>query len=72
MSEQTPLLRRLPGLEPAKPMTHVEALELDRLPEHLFVQGGVSSDSNSRKRCGARKLCFSSADHLWREAKIQT
>ncbi len=30
----------LPGLAEAKPMTHVEALELDRLPEHLIVMGG--------------------------------
>lgn len=28
------------GLAEAKPMTHVEALELDRLPEHLIVLGG--------------------------------
>jgi pyruvate/2-oxoglutarate dehydrogenase complex dihydrolipoamide dehydrogenase (E3) component len=30
----------IPGLEAAKPMTHVEALELDRLPKHLFILGG--------------------------------
>ncbi len=30
----------LPGLAEAKPMTHVEALELERLPEHLIVLGG--------------------------------
>ena len=30
----------IPGLVAAKPMTHVEALELDRLPEHLVVLGG--------------------------------
>src|SRR5689334_9922255 len=30
----------LPGLAEAKPMTHVEALELDRVPEHLIVLGG--------------------------------
>jgi pyruvate/2-oxoglutarate dehydrogenase complex dihydrolipoamide dehydrogenase (E3) component len=30
----------LPGLEAANPMTHVEALDLDRLPEHLIVLGG--------------------------------
>ena len=28
------------GLAEAKPMTHVEALDLDRLPEHLIVMGG--------------------------------
>ena len=30
----------LPGLAAAKPMTHVETLDLDRLPEHLIVLGG--------------------------------
>jgi pyruvate/2-oxoglutarate dehydrogenase complex dihydrolipoamide dehydrogenase (E3) component len=29
-----------PGLSDAKPLTHIEALELDRLPEHLVVLGG--------------------------------
>ena len=30
----------IPGLSDAKPMTHVEALDLDRLPEHVIVLGG--------------------------------
>jgi pyruvate/2-oxoglutarate dehydrogenase complex dihydrolipoamide dehydrogenase (E3) component len=30
----------IPGLRDAKPMTHVEALELQRLPDHLIVLGG--------------------------------
>jgi len=30
----------IPGLEAAKPMTHIEALELDVLPAHLIVIGG--------------------------------
>ena len=30
----------LPGLAAAHPMTHVELLDLDRLPEHLVVMGG--------------------------------
>jgi pyruvate/2-oxoglutarate dehydrogenase complex dihydrolipoamide dehydrogenase (E3) component len=30
----------VPGLPEATPMTHVEALELDRLPKHLIVLGG--------------------------------
>ncbi len=29
-----------PGLREANPLTHVEALELDRVPEHLVVLGG--------------------------------
>jgi pyruvate/2-oxoglutarate dehydrogenase complex dihydrolipoamide dehydrogenase (E3) component len=30
----------IPGLAAAAPLTHVEVLELDRLPEHLIVLGG--------------------------------
>ncbi len=30
----------IPGLREAKPMTHIEALDLQRLPEHLIVLGG--------------------------------
>jgi pyruvate/2-oxoglutarate dehydrogenase complex dihydrolipoamide dehydrogenase (E3) component len=30
----------IPGLADAQPLTHVEALELDRLPSHLIVLGG--------------------------------
>lgn len=30
----------IPGLEAARPMTHIEALELDILPPHLIVIGG--------------------------------
>jgi pyruvate/2-oxoglutarate dehydrogenase complex dihydrolipoamide dehydrogenase (E3) component len=30
----------VPGLKAARPLTHIEALELDRVPEHLVVLGG--------------------------------
>ena len=30
----------IPGLEAAQPFTHIEALELDYLPQHLIVLGG--------------------------------
>lgn len=30
----------IPGLQESAPLTHVEALELDRVPEHLIVLGG--------------------------------
>lgn len=33
-------LETIPGLPDARPLTHVEALELDELPEHLLVIGG--------------------------------
>jgi pyruvate/2-oxoglutarate dehydrogenase complex dihydrolipoamide dehydrogenase (E3) component len=33
-------LPNVPGLDAARPLTHVEALELDHLPSHLLVIGG--------------------------------
>src|SRR5262249_48036905 len=33
-------LEPVPGLVDAQPLTHIEALELDEVPEHLFVIGG--------------------------------
>lgn len=30
----------IPGLPEARPLTHVEALDLDRVPGHLVVLGG--------------------------------
>ncbi len=33
-------LGAIPGLAEANPLTHIEALELDQLPEHLLVIGG--------------------------------
>jgi pyruvate/2-oxoglutarate dehydrogenase complex dihydrolipoamide dehydrogenase (E3) component len=46
-----------PGLREAKPLTHVEALELDRVPEHLLVLGGgfVGLElSQAMRRFGSR------------------
>jgi pyruvate/2-oxoglutarate dehydrogenase complex dihydrolipoamide dehydrogenase (E3) component len=33
-------LENIPGLAEAQPLTHIEALELDEIPEHLLVIGG--------------------------------
>src|ERR1700693_6363619 len=33
-------LENIPGLAEAQPLTHIEALELDKVPEHLLVIGG--------------------------------
>src|SRR5580704_3603441 len=33
-------LEAIPGLADAQPLTHIEALELDEIPEHLLVVGG--------------------------------
>ncbi len=30
----------LPGMQEASPLTHIEALELDRIPDHLIIIGG--------------------------------
>jgi len=35
----------IPGLAESQPMTHIEALELDRVPKHLLVLGAAMSDS---------------------------
>src|SRR5215467_122078 len=49
-------LEEIPGLAEAEPLTHVEALELDRVPEHLLVIGGgyvgieLSGDAPLRKQ----------------------
>ena len=47
----------IPGLSAARPMTHVELLDLDRLPEHLVVIGGgyVGLElTQAMRRFGAR------------------
>jgi pyruvate/2-oxoglutarate dehydrogenase complex dihydrolipoamide dehydrogenase (E3) component len=50
-------LDAIPGLAEAEPLTHVEALELDRIPEHLLVIGGgyVGIElSQAMRRFGSR------------------
>ena len=45
----------IPGLADAKPMTHIEALELERVPEHLIVLGGVGLEfAQAMRRFGSR------------------
>lgn len=47
----------IPGLAAARPMTHVELLDLDRMPEHLVVIGGgyVGLElAQAMRRFGAR------------------
>ena len=47
----------VPGLAESEPMTHVEALDLDRLPDHLVVVGGgyVGLElSQAMRRFGSR------------------
>ena len=52
-----PTIDATPGLAEAEPLTHIEALELDRVPEHLLVLGGgyVGLElSQAMRRFGSR------------------
>jgi len=52
-----PTLEAIPGLAEAQPLTHLEALELDCIPEHLLVLGGgyVGMElSQAMRRFGSR------------------
>src|SRR5262249_5728223 len=60
-------LPSIPGLVDAKPMTHVEVLDLDRLPEHLIVLGGgyVGLElSQAFRRFGSRVTVIETASQL--------
>ena len=55
----------VPGLAAAKPLTHIEVLELDRLPEHLIVLGGgyVGLEfAQTYRRLGSRSDQLSNTD----------
>jgi pyruvate/2-oxoglutarate dehydrogenase complex dihydrolipoamide dehydrogenase (E3) component len=57
----------VPGLAAARPMTHVELLDLDRLPEHLIVIGGgyVGLElAQAMRRFGARVTIIESGRQL--------
>jgi pyruvate/2-oxoglutarate dehydrogenase complex dihydrolipoamide dehydrogenase (E3) component len=57
----------VPGLEAARPLTHVEALELDRLPEHLIVIGGGYSGlelAQAYRRFGAEVTVIEAGPQL--------
>jgi pyruvate/2-oxoglutarate dehydrogenase complex dihydrolipoamide dehydrogenase (E3) component len=57
----------VPGLAASRPMTHVELLDLDRLPEHLIVIGGgyVGLESaQAMRRFGARVTLIEHAQQL--------
>jgi pyruvate/2-oxoglutarate dehydrogenase complex dihydrolipoamide dehydrogenase (E3) component len=56
-----------PGLRECGPLTHIEALELDRLPEHLIAIGGgyVGLEfAQAHRRFGARVTVVQHASHL--------
>jgi pyruvate/2-oxoglutarate dehydrogenase complex dihydrolipoamide dehydrogenase (E3) component len=60
-------LEPIPGLAEAQPLTHVEALELDEIPEHLLVIGGgyVGLElSQAMRRFGSRVSVIDRNDRL--------
>jgi pyruvate/2-oxoglutarate dehydrogenase complex dihydrolipoamide dehydrogenase (E3) component len=60
----------IPGLLEAHPMTHVEALDLDRIPEHLIVLGGgyVGLElAHAIRRFGSRVTIVEKSDRLVRQ-----
>jgi len=57
----------IPGLAAAQPMTHIEALDLDRIPEHLIVVGGgyVGLElSQAMRRFGSRVTVIEAGPQL--------
>jgi pyruvate/2-oxoglutarate dehydrogenase complex dihydrolipoamide dehydrogenase (E3) component len=57
----------VPGLEAARPLTHIEALELDYLPSHLIVLGGgyVGLElAQAYRRFGSRVTVIESGSQL--------
>jgi pyruvate/2-oxoglutarate dehydrogenase complex dihydrolipoamide dehydrogenase (E3) component len=60
-------LESIPGLADAQPLTHVEALELDEVPEHLLVIGGgyVGIElSQAMRRFGSKVSVIERNDRL--------
>jgi pyruvate/2-oxoglutarate dehydrogenase complex dihydrolipoamide dehydrogenase (E3) component len=57
----------IPGLAEAQPLTHIEALDLDRLPEHLVVIGGgyIGLElSQAMRRFGSRVTVIEAGPQL--------
>jgi len=57
----------VPGLEAARPLTHIEALELDYLPAHLVVLGGGYSGlefAQAYRRFGSKVTIIESGPRL--------
>ena len=57
----------IPGLAEAQPLTHIEALELDEVPEHLLVIGGgyVGIElSQAMRRFGSKVSVIERNDRL--------
>ena len=60
-------LEPVPGLVEAQPLTHIEALELDEVPEHIFVIGGgyIGLElSQAMRRFGSKVTIIDRNDRL--------
>jgi pyruvate/2-oxoglutarate dehydrogenase complex dihydrolipoamide dehydrogenase (E3) component len=60
-------LGKIPGIVEAQPLTHIEALELDQVPQHLIVIGGgyVGVElSQAMRRFGSRVTVIERNDRL--------
>jgi pyruvate/2-oxoglutarate dehydrogenase complex dihydrolipoamide dehydrogenase (E3) component len=60
-------LEAIPGLPGAQPLTHIEALELDEIPQHLLVVGGgyVGVEmSQAMRRFGSKVTVIDRAERL--------
>src|SRR5271170_7283810 len=60
-------LEAIPGLAEAQPLTHIEALELDQVPEHLLVIGGgyIGLElSQAMRRFGSKVTVIDRNDRL--------
>jgi pyruvate/2-oxoglutarate dehydrogenase complex dihydrolipoamide dehydrogenase (E3) component len=60
-------LEQIPGLSESSPLTHIEALELDHIPEHLLVLGGgyVGLElAQAMRRFGSRVTVIERNDRL--------
>jgi pyruvate/2-oxoglutarate dehydrogenase complex dihydrolipoamide dehydrogenase (E3) component len=58
---------KVPGLAEASPLTHVEALELDTVPEHLLILGGgyvALEFAQAMRRLGSRVTIMERNDRL--------
>ncbi len=61
------MIDAIPGLAEASPLTHIEALEIDHLPEHLVVLGGgyIGLElAQAFRRLGSRVTIIDRNDHL--------
>jgi pyruvate/2-oxoglutarate dehydrogenase complex dihydrolipoamide dehydrogenase (E3) component len=62
-----PAMEALPGLAEAQPLTHIEALELEEVPEHLLVIGGGYVEielSQAMRRFGSKVSVIDSNEPL--------